>query len=149
MQLSPNFTLEEFIRSDAAAQMAPPNDNAPTDDHLVNLHTLAEGMEQVRTICGDHGIFVSSAYRNPAVNAAVGGVKNSAHATGLACDFVVMGITIERAAASLLASDLKWDQLIHETGRGILHISFDPKLRQQVLTQAGPAGSQVTKGITA
>lgn len=149
MQLSDHFSLEEFTRSEAAAQMQPPNDNQPTPDHLKNLKALAKGMEAVRTSCGDRMVFVSSAYRNPEVNAAVGGVKNSAHATGFACDFHVMGIDIPKAASLILLSAIKFDQLIHETSRGILHISFDPKLRMQVLTQAGPAGTPVTKGINA
>lgn len=149
MQLSTNFSLEEFTRSEAASRMEPPNDNQPTPDHLKNLKALAKGMEAVRAACGDRMVFVSSAYRNPEVNKAVGGVKTSAHATGFACDFHIMGIDLPKAAGMILLSALQFDQLIHETSRGILHISFDPKMRMQVLTQAGPAGSQVTKGIAA
>jgi putative chitinase len=147
MQLSEHFTLAEFTRSEAAARLDPPDDNQPPADHLANLKVLAVGMEQVRAICGERIIQVSSAYRNPRVNAAVGGVKTSAHAVGLACDFQVMGMNLVRAAGLISDSGLDFDQLIHETSRGILHISFAPKMRRQVLTQAGPAGTAVTKGI--
>lgn len=147
MQLSEHFSLAEFTKSETAAGMDPPNDNAPTPEHLKNLRSLAKGMEAVRAACGDRAVWVSSAYRNPEVNAAVGGVKTSAHAVGLACDFHIMGIPLERAASMILLSGIKFDQLIHETSRGILHISFAPKLRGQVLTQAGGPGTPVTKGI--
>lgn len=147
MDLSPHFTLEEFTRSDAAAAMDPPNDNKPTKEHLANLKTTAKGMEAIRATCGDHPIFVSSGYRNPEVNAAVGGVENSDHAIGYACDFIVRGMPLLSAANLIINSEIKFDQLIHETSRGILHASFNPKMRRQVLTQAGPAGTPVTKGI--
>lgn len=144
-KLTDHFSLAEFTRSEAAEAMG--DDNQPTDDHLKNLRALARNMEKVRTICGDRAIMVSSAYRNPAVNKAVGGVPSSAHAKGWACDFLVMGLTPPKAAAMITLAGLEFDQLIHETSRGILHISFEPRARGQVLTQAGPAGTAVTKGI--
>lgn len=144
-QLSPHFDLEEFTRSDAANAIGDPN--TPTPDALKNLETTAAGMELVRAACGNSVIFISSGYRNPAVNASVGGVKDSAHALGYACDFVVRGLSSVLAAARIQNAGIKFDQLIHESGRGILHISFDPQNRGQVLTQAGPAGTPVTKGI--
>ena len=148
MQLSPHFSLAEFTRSDKARSMRPPDDNQPTAAHLENLKVLAENMELVREACGDRVIHVSSGYRNKRVNEAVGGVSNSAHATGLACDFLVMGLPLVKAAKLIVESGIKFDQLIHEKSRGVLHIAFEKRARGQILTQAKGPGSPVTKGIT-
>jgi len=145
MKLSRNFWLAEMIASDAARDLG--DNNGPTAEHLGNLRTLALGMEQVRAILGGSPIRIESAYRNARVNAAVGGVPNSAHALGLAADFVVAGLSPASAARKLQASKLVFDQLILETGRAICHISFAPLLRREVLTQAGGAGTTVVAGL--
>lgn len=88
MQLTPHFSLEEFTLSSAALALG--IDNKPTPEHLENLRKLAHQMEDVRALF-DKVIEITSAYRNPQVNAAVGGVPNSAHALGLAADFHVHG----------------------------------------------------------
>jgi hypothetical protein len=82
----------------------------------------------------DKPIAISSGYRNPQVNKAVGGVSNSAHALGHAADFHVDGLDDLAAAKWVRDSELKFDQLIYEKGRCV-HISFDPAMRQQVMRQ--------------
>lgn len=144
-KLSRNFWLAEMTASDAARELG--NTNAPTPEHLANLRTLALGMEQVRAILGDVTIRIESAYRNARVNLAVGGVPNSAHALGLAADFVAVGQTALTTARKLRASRLAFDQLILESGRGICHISFAPALRREVLTQAGGPGTATVAGL--
>lgn len=144
--LTPHFTLEEFTRSDAAAKMHPPNDNQPTKEHLENLRQTAEGMELVREVCGAP-VVVSSGYRNPTVNHAVGGVPNSDHALGWAIDFNVPGLTLDEIAKRIIASDIEFDQLIKETSRHIIHISFNPRMRNQVLTQAHGPGTPFVAGL--
>jgi len=74
-------------------------------------------MEEVRTILGDKPILVSSGYRSPAVNAAVGGSKSSAHMSGLAVDFSCPGFGTPRAICVALSPHMKKlgvDQLIYE-----------------------------------
>ncbi len=150
MKLSAHFSLEEFTASGAAIDLG--IDNSPTAAHLVNLRRLAQRMEDVRALF-DVAIQITSAYRNPAVNAAVHGVANSAHALGHAADFHVTGMEDLDAARRIRDSALSFDQLIHEKGRCV-HMSFDPRLtakptgmRRQVLRQPGPAGSQVFEGL--
>ena len=145
MKLSDHFSLEEFTASSAATDLG--IDNAPTEAHLQNLRRLAGLMEGVRALFGVT-IQIASAYRNPQVNAAVGGVPNSAHALGHAADFHVAGMDDLDAAKRIRDSDLAFDQLIHEKGRCV-HISFNPRqgetppgMRRQVLRQPGPPGSQ-------
>lgn len=143
MKLSAHFSLEEFTISSKALSMGVRNDPAP--QHLGNLKRLAERMEAVRALFGKP-IEITSAYRNPQVNAAVGGVPNSAHALGHAADFHVDGLGDLEVARRIRDSGLKFDQLIYEKNRCV-HISFDPRLRQQVLRQPGGPGSPVHGGL--
>jgi putative chitinase len=143
MKLSAHFSLEEFTISSKALSMGVKND--PTPPHLENLKRLAEQLETVRALF-NRPIEITSAYRNPQVNAAVGGVPTSAHALGHAADFHIDGMTDLEAAKSIRDSGLKFDQLIYEKSRCV-HISFDPRLRQQVLRQPGGPGSTVYNGL--
>lgn len=142
-QLSEHFSLAEFTRSTAAEGMG--DANQPTARHLANLRVTAAGMEAVRALFGAP-IRVNSAYRNPRVNRAVGGVPTSAHALGYAVDFHVDGKTDHEAAELIRDSELIFDQLILERGRCV-HISFDPRSRRQVLRQPGGPGTAVYQGL--
>jgi len=139
MNLSDHFTLAEFTASDTATHLR--IDNSPTPAHLKNLKATAAQMESVRRLLGGKPIQVTSAYRNPVVNRAVGGVPNSDHALGWAVDFTCTGfgdpLAICRAIA---ASEIQYDQLIHErkpNGAWWVHISFHPRMRRQNLTYNG------------
>ncbi len=140
--MTPNFTLTEFTRSEAAVRLALSNE--PGAEHLSNLRLTALGMEMVRHIIGKP-VRITSGYRAPAVNRAVGGTPTSAHALGYAADFIVAGMGLAETARAL-AGRLPFDQLIYEHNRCV-HISFDPRLRGQVLTQRGAAGSPLEHGI--
>lgn len=133
-RLSPHFTLEELTATQHRRL-----DNTPSPATLENLRRTAERMEEVRSLLGDRVIKVSSGYRSPAVNKAVGGAKTSAHLSGLAVDFVcpTFGSPAEVCAA-IARSDLIFDQLIEE-GRWI-HLSADPRGRRQVLTKRKNGG---------
>lgn len=135
MQLSPHFTLQEALRSDAAIQRG--LDNSPTPAHQKNIEYTAQMMERVRAVLGNKAIRVSSWYRNPEVNRIVGGVANSQHALGLAVDFTCPSFgDVLAVCVALRASDIPFDQLIWEYGRWV-HIGFCncPKPRRQVLTK--------------
>lgn len=146
MQLTEHFALDELIKSEAADRIG--DANQPTPAHMANLRRAAEGMERVRAFLGGRAIVVTSGYRNPRVNASVGGVPTSAHALGFAVDFHVAHLTDYQAAQLLATSGIHFDQLIYEKGRCV-HISFDPRLRGQVLSQPGPPGSTCYPGIRA
>jgi len=130
MQLSEHFTLEEFIRSDTAKKLK--NDNKPTPEHLEHLKVTAAGFEKVRALLGEQALKITSGYRNPVVNKAVGGTPTSAHPMGYAGDFRHPTLTPLECARKLRDSGLEFDQLILETSRNIVHISFDPKSRRMV-----------------
>lgn len=143
--LSRHFMLHEFTRSDTAERRG--ISNVPESRHLANLRALAMGLEQVRRLLGDTSIKITSGYRSPQLNAAVGGVPTSAHALGYAADFTHSEMSALEVCRAIEKSVLTFDQLIHEPSRGITHISFDPRLRREVKTQAGGPGSPVTWGL--
>jgi putative chitinase len=143
MKLTEHFSLEEFTHSSTAMSMGVAN--TPTPEHMPNLEHLAKRMEEVRALFNKR-IEITSGYRNPQVNAAVGGVPTSAHALGHAADFHVDGLEDLAAAKVVRDSGLKFDQLIYEKNRCV-HISFDPRLRQQVRRQPGGPGSPVHNGL--
>ena len=134
MMLSEHFSLAEFTRSDYATRHS--INNQPVDSDVVeNLHVLAQSMERVRAVLGKP-IIVTSAYRSPKVNSGVGGSAKSAHLRGLACDFLVPGMTPREVCQTLVNHDeIMWDQLIYEGDW--THISFaevDESPRLMILT---------------
>lgn len=134
MRLSPNFTLEELCTSAMAKSFGLPN--IPDEIQLDHLLTLANGMELVRLRLGGKPIHVTSGFRGTQLNAAVGGVKNSDHALGYACDFQCPQFgTPALVAEAIAGSALQFDQLIHEhTPIGWwVHISFNPRMRGEIL----------------
>lgn len=145
MLLTPHFSLEEFTASSKALEIH--DANAPNEYELGQLYGLAVFMEQVRHVLGDESIAVTSAFRNARVNAAVGGVSDSDHRLARACDFRHSRLTARECCIRIRASQLMWDQLILETSRSVVHIGIGARMRRQVLTQAGEAGSSVVEGI--
>jgi zinc D-Ala-D-Ala carboxypeptidase len=116
-RLTEHFTLEEFTDSQTASRQGINNVPAASSQERKNIQRTAEVMERVRTILGDKPILISSGYRSPKVNAAVGGSKSSAHMVGLAVDFSCPGFGTPRAICKKLEpqmKDLGIDQLIHE-----------------------------------
>lgn len=138
IQLSPHFSLDELTHSDLAARRG--IDNTPPAFVIENLRRLAGGLEQVREVLGCP-VIITSGYRSPAVNRAVGGSTMSAHCEGHAADIIapLHGSPLA-VARTLRDSAIAFDQLIAE-GTWV-HISFAPAMRRQVLTahfNGGPA----------
>lgn len=131
-KLSPHFSLDELTFSQTAVRKG--IDNDPPADVLERLTHTAAQMEKVRALLGGLPIHVSSGYRSPRLNRAIGGAAKSHHVLGCAVDFTcrAFGSPLE-VCQRLAASDLQFDQLIEEHGRWT-HISFAPPLRRQILT---------------
>lgn len=131
--LQQSFRLSEFVRSDYAVRQG--IDNMPKARELANLRNiLAPGMQRVRDCLGAP-VFVTSGYRCPELNRAIGGSASSQHCKGLAADFICPSFgTAKKVARHLLEhGDLRFDQLIWEGGW--VHISFtEGAPRRQVLT---------------
>lgn len=100
MQLSPHFTLAELTASNKAAQLG--IDNTPAPELVPRLVLVAEMLERIRSTLNTP-VTVTSGYRCPALNRAVGGVTSSDHTQGHAADIVAPGFGTPYQVASLLA----------------------------------------------
>ncbi len=114
--MSKYFTLQELLRSDTATKKK--IDNTPSWEIVANLHRLASFLDNMREAWGS-GIRVSSGYRCPQLNTAVGGVSNSAHQYGNAVDIVPVNGKMNEFEAFLKRwlKGKKWDQCIWESSK--------------------------------
>lgn len=148
LRLTPNFTLAELVHSETAVRKGLLN--VPTAAVITNLKTvLAPGMQRIRDLLASP-IAVSSGYRSPAVNKAIGGSATSQHTRGEACDFTAPGYgTPLQVCRAIVANKSKigFDQLIFE-GTWV-HVSFVAAgARGQVLTaHFGGGGVRYTPGL--
>lgn len=134
MNLSAHFTLEELTTTEVRRFLA--EQAKPPPEVLENLERLADRLEIVRALLGHRPVRIHSGWRCPGLNRAVGGAKASAHLVGLAADFTCRSFGPPLAICrQLVAESLVFDQLIEE-GTWV-HVSFDPRMRGQVLSKAG------------
>lgn len=140
-QLTKNFTLEEFVRSDTAVRMR--IDNQPPTEHVLAIKALCENvLEHVREAFGP--VKISSGYRSEALNKAIKGSPKSQHTRGQAADIIFDSSEKNAEVASWIENNLIFDQLIFEDYKRSsdlkesckwIHVSFraDGRNRQQVL----------------
>ena len=146
MRLSKNFTLSELTRSQTAARRG--INNYPTPEEIQNLTLLCTDILQpVRDRFGL--TVVSSGYRSPELNKAIGGSNRSQHSKGQAADFEVPGVSNFEVAA-WISENLEFDQLILEghnpqvANSGWIHCSIkSTDNRKQQLTATFHNGSAV------
>lgn len=144
MNLTDHFTLEELVASQLAARRR--LDNRPGPAELANLRRVAALLEQIRALVGGP-LTVSSGYRSPAVNAAVGGARNSAHLQGLAADITAPGIAPKALAALIRDSEIQFDQLIYEGTWVHVGLSADSPRRQVLTATFAPGGVVYSQGL--
>ena len=128
MKLSSNFHIEEFEASETASRLG--LDNSIPASLTPNVTRVAMLMEQVRIVLGGLPITVTSGYRSPVLNKAIGGAQNSQHLRGLACDFICPKFgSPKKIAEAIMAANINYDQLILEFGRWV-HISVAEEGKQ-------------------
>ena len=103
-------------------------DNTPTPEAVANLEALVEAaLDPLRERYG-YPIHVSSGYRCPRLNKAVGGAVNGQHTTGEAADIYVTRPKEMAELFSLIYYTLPYDQLIWEKGTddapAWIHVSY-------------------------
>ncbi len=110
MKLSNNFSLSEFTASPTADRLG--IDNTPNKEVTDNLQELVTFVLQpIRDRFGS--VVISSGYRSPELNKAIGGSTTSDHCLGCAADFEVQGMD-NKAMAQWIANNLDFKQVILE-----------------------------------
>lgn len=126
MNLTPHFTLDEL--SYTSNKDYKELNLKRAEQNLGKMYMLAGFAERVREIVGKP-LIITSGYRCDSLNKAVGGSPTSQHKLGEAIDFKVRGMTNSQVACKLMASDLKFQQLIIENAGSAewVHISIGSK----------------------
>ncbi len=135
MRLSKNFTLPEIIHSNTAKRLG--INNAPNKEHLKNMQVLVRDLIQpMRDVLGP--IRISSGYRNPELNRAIGGSSKSQHCKGEALDLQYWSkgkMCNKEIYDWVIKSGIEFDQMINEFDYSWIHISLKSncKNRKQIL----------------
>lgn len=133
MNLTEHFSLAELTDSQTAARLG--LDNTPTPEIIEHLRLLCTTiLEPARMALGP--LRISSGYRAPAVNVAVGGAKDSTHMLGFAAD--VIPVKVQKLTfARWVKESVPFDQVILEFGTpgqpAWIHVSARPPLRAETL----------------
>lgn len=134
-KLSKYFTWEEASISQTADRLG--IDNSIPPELRANVIETAKQMDRVRDGLGS-AIIVTSWYRSPALNTALGSKSTSQHILGTAVDFISPRYGKPYQVCKRLIKDMyeyNWDQLILE--HSWIHISFslpNGVARNQVLS---------------
>lgn len=134
MKLSQNFSLEELIEAGSARRLGLQDQFNPSPEIVNNLKLLVTHVLQPLRDAVAHPITVTSGYRSPKVNKAVGGSKKSQHLEGKAGDIQLWVNGVNRNQLlydTVLKLKLPFCQMIDEFGEenapAWIHISYDAK----------------------
>jgi zinc D-Ala-D-Ala carboxypeptidase len=133
MKITEHFTKAEMERSSTAARLGLANICPP--ELVSNMVNVAAHLETIRAHFNSP-IHVTSCYRSPAVNSAVGGSSTSAHRYAHAADFEVQGVANIDLCRWAAENIQDFDQIIYEFGAtGWCHIGFTSGTpRKQILS---------------
>jgi len=132
-KLTEHFSLEEMQKSETAVRLG--LDNSIPKELIPNAIRVAEALEIIRAVDGK-AIRITSCYRSPVVNKAVGGSPTSAHRFAFASDCEKEGVSVLELCKQAAEVIPDYDQIIYEFGpTGWMHIGFTNKEpRKQLLT---------------
>ena len=125
MKLTEHVILSEFVRSETADRNH--IDNTPTPDVIENLRALCRNVLEPARVAFGAPIYITSGYRCPALNKAVGGKPTSQHLRGEAADLQVRGVENLRKLYRLIKDHGMFDQLLFESNKaGVrwIHVSY-------------------------
>lgn len=147
MNLAPNFTLQEMLKSELGSRLNIPNE--PTQEQIDNLTQLAQKVLQPVRDAFKRGVKVNSGFRSVELNKAVGGSPTSDHTKGMAADIEIPSVS-NHTVAKWIQDNLNFTQVILEfympgvPDSGWVHVSYDPKnLKKQALTATRRNGKTV------
>ena len=128
MQLSDNFYLHEFTKSQTALRNG--INNTPNETAIVNLENLCKNILQPVRDYFLLPVYISSGYRSPDLNARIGGSRTSQHCLGQAADIEIFGIS-NQELSDWIDDNCEYDQLILEFHDGVdpnsgwVHVSYN------------------------
>jgi hypothetical protein len=144
MNISKHITFAEATKSNTATRLG--IDNNPSPEIIETMKATAENLfEPIREQCGP--IRISSFYRSPELNRAIGGAKISQHCKGEAID--IQAINVTNAELFRVACELdQFDQIIWEFGTltepDWIHISFKKEGNRKQILRATKIGKRTT-----
>jgi len=112
MEISRFFSLPEMVVSDTARRENIAND--PADAEIECLRALCGAVLDPLRESIAKPITVNSGYRSVALNARIGGVKDSQHVRGEAADIQCPGMSVLELFKTVIRRRLPFDQLIFE-----------------------------------
>ena len=134
MKLSKNFTRAEIEHSNTAKRLGIKNEMS--QEHLENMQNLIDNL--IQPLRDDIGpIRISSGYRSPQLNKAIGGSAKSQHSKAQALDLQYWSkgkMNNKIIYDWVIESDIEFDQMINEFDFSWIHISLKKNSnRKQVL----------------
>lgn len=125
IRISQHFYLSEFLKSETAKKLGIDN-SIRENKHLENLSNLVYQILEPARKEIQRPLFITSGYRVPALNKAVGGVPNSQHMFGQAVDIQVSNELFANTLFDILSKNQKVDELLFEKSgnKKWIHVSW-------------------------
>ena len=124
------FTNNELTDSTTAKRLGIKNE--PTKDQWISLFAIRDNvLNPLREKFGKP-IRITSGFRSPELNKAVGGKPTSQHTKGEAMDITAVNKADNKELFELCKT-LDFDQLIDESNLTWIHISYKQQNRKQIL----------------
>ena len=125
--LSKHVSMREGVYSRTAQRLGLKNE--PTEDHLINMHVIAEKVFEPLRVHVNGPIKINSFYRGPELNKAIGGSSKSQHCNGQAIDIDdTFGHATNAEMYNFIKENLNFDQMIWEFGTdknpNWVHVSY-------------------------
>lgn len=153
-QISQHLSYREVVRSQTATRHG--INNHPTEEHLVNIKLIAERIfEPLRAIASEERgkstpLYISSFYRCPDLNKAIGGSSTSQHCQGRAIDLDIDGWYDDLENVDLfyiIEEELEFDQLIWEFGDDYnpswVHVSYSSEINRGIVLRAQRVNNKI------
>lgn len=134
------FALSEFLKSDTAVALG--IENFPDWEEVETMASFAVDVLDVIHDRWNQPLIISSGYRVPALNAAVGGSPTSDHQDGLAVDLKLPSWSTRKISDlynliydMVEQGEIDIDQVIYYRRKKIVHIGAGRKLRKQFIVK--------------
>lgn len=133
MQITENFSLEEFTRSNYATRHG--IDNIPNENEIYNISNLCKHTLQPLRNIVKRVIHISSGFRCTKLNKKIKGADNSQHIKGQAADIWVTGKSTIDIIKLVVENRIEFDQMIDEFSEWV-HISYNQENNRGNILQA-------------